>query len=1268
MKFNLTNMEIAGDVELGIELLQFPKELQDQLLPENTAFSAEYGYTVLVHKNTVVVADPGYSGSGSATGAVYVYARAGANWVLEGILSPPSLTAGARFGESLSLYDDTLIVGAPVNNVGGTVYSFQRNQGQWLEITSLEPAGLVAGDYFGGSVSIYGNAVALSAKNKDNHGVVYVYSYIDNIWEQVQQIDGTENLQEFGKSVALQDISLVIGSPGYQTTGAVYAYSLSGSVWVEDEILSPGILLAGDEFGKQVSLDQALFVASTSSGRVFIFEKTETGWLEDDSLFDNADFGKSISISNHLVAVSEFSASTAGVVKLYSKTPTGWLEVETVNNPDTVINDSFGNSVSVYDSLLVIGAPGVPAVGKSYIFVPVSPDLPPEPPAPDLTPALLEAIPDTGYFTGGQQVVIRGENLSTVTSITFNGVPATGVYSLNNTSVSVITPPGAVGPATVSVVTPYGSDTADLIFTYVIPPATITSVSPKTGSVNGGTSVTITGLYLTGASVVLFDGVPATSITVNSDTEIVVVTPVSVAGWTDISVTTPNGTAVLKNAFLYFIPPPTITDVTPLTGSIDGGTLITITGLNLLSTQSVNVGPNPATGVYVSSDTVVTALTPEGSVSTPIPVTLTTLYGLSNNDFEFTYVVEDPVVDSITPDTGSVDGGDSISIHGDYFVDVTSVQIGGNNVGSMTVVNKYLITGTTPAGVEGTEDVSVTTTHGATLPNSLFTYFVPPPDVFSVSPNQGVEEGGTLITITGNNLTTASAVTIGGAAATSLTVVDDETVTVVTPAGTLGFASVLVTTDYGTNDANTLFEYYIPPPVVDSVAPNTGSIMGGTSITITGNFFEDVSSVTIDGAAVTDLVVVDVNTITATTPAGLVGPASIVVTTLGGSNAANTLFTYENFWPSVETDKLVPTSTGTTVGGGDSVDSDGTTVVYGLPYSNPSSTVQAGAVVVFVYDGSTWNQEAVITAPVPTVSERFGTSVAISGDTLVVGAIGYNSLQGRAYIYSRSGSTWTHQVTLEPDSPAVQDYFGNSVSIDGNVAIIGSYGDDVASDTLKGTVYVFRNDSGTWNQEAVLTPAAGPAQQQFGYSVDYKGNTLAVGAAGGAGAVYVFTRDPGTETWTEGPRLTAADGVAGDKLGTSISLSPDETTIVAGTYLDDTETGAAYVFYDTAGTWAEQARIVAPDRLSGDRFGWSVAVDGDVALVGAPQDDIGATSNAGGAYVFTRSGTSWSFSNKLQPTDVVANSQFGIGVSLLGDTGFVTKVNPTPGSLYIFEP
>ncbi|MBM3949797.1 MAG: hypothetical protein FJ312_11295, partial [SAR202 cluster bacterium] len=227
-----------------------------------------------------------------------------------------------------------------------------------------------------------------------------------------------------------------------------------------------------------------------------------------------------------------------------------------------------------------------------------------------------------------------------------------------------------------------------------------------------------------------------------------------------------------------------------------------------------------------------------------------------------------------------------------------------------------------------------------------------------------------------------------------------------------------------------------------------------------------------------------------------------------------------------------------------------------------------GSAYVFVRSGATWSQQAKLTASDGGTEDRFGDSVAVSGDTAVVGARGENSAQGSAYVFVRSGATWSQQAKLTASDGAEDDVFGISVAVSGDTAVVGALFDDVGSNDDQGSAYVFVRSGATWSQQAKLTASDGAARDQFGYSVVVSGDTAVVGAGG-------------------------------DDIGSN------------------GDQGSAYVFVRSGATWSQQAKLTASDGATDDEFGRSVAVSGDTAVVGPWSDNVGSNLDQGSAYVFT---------------------------------------------------
>jgi hypothetical protein len=327
-----------------------------------------------------------------------------------------------------------------------------------------------------------------------------------------------------------------------------------------------------------------------------------------------------------------------------------------------------------------------------------------------------------------------------------------------------------------------------------------------------------------------------------------------------------------------------------------------------------------------------------------------------------------------------------------------------------------------------------------------------------------------------------------------------------------------------------------------------------------------------------------------------------------------------------------------------------------------------------------WFQQAKLIASDAAAADLFGSSVAVSGDTAVVGATYDDSPAtdaGSAYVFVRSNGAWTEQAKLTASDVAAGDNFGNRVALSGDTAVVGAPADDSPA-TNAGSAYVFVRSGGTWTEQAKLTASDAAANDQFGVSVAVSGDTAVVGArrddspARDAGSAYVFVRSE--VTWAEQAKLTASDAAENDELGTSVAVSGD--TAVVGAYFDDSpasDAGSAYVFVRSGLTWAQQAKLTAADAADGadgDNFGTSVAVSGDTAVVGAPIDDSPAT-HAGSAYVFVRSGVTWAQQQKLTASDAADSDNFGSSVAVSGDTAVVGSPRDNSpasiaGSAYVF--
>jgi len=340
-------------------------------------------------------------------------------------------------------------------------------------------------------------------------------------------------------------------------------------------------------------------------------------------------------------------------------------------------------------------------------------------------------------------------------------------------------------------------------------------------------------------------------------------------------------------------------------------------------------------------------------------------------------------------------------------------------------------------------------------------------------------------------------------------------------------------------------------------------------------------------------------------------------------------------------------------------------------------------------------QQAKLTAADGAASAGFGNAVAVSGNTMVVGASGATVggvKQGAAYVFTETGSTWSETAELTPSDGTAGDGFGVSVSISGNTVVVGANYAPVGATAKQGAAYVFVEPVSGWTnmtETAKLTASDGAAGDQFGISVAISAdNTIVVGAdsatVGGIkqGAAYVFVV-PGTG-WagnlTQTAKLIASDGAASSVFGRSVAIDGTTDAVVVGAFEAaigvNSNQGAAYVFAAPSGGWAtvpqpitpitETQKLTASDGAAGDLFGSSVAISGGTVVVGAETAKIGRNYEQGAAYVFTESGSAWTQAAKLTASDGEMDTLFGWSVAISADNTIVVgaKVTAVGGNTY----
>ena len=469
-------------------------------------------------------------------------------------------------------------------------------------------------------------------------------------------------------------------------------------------------------------------------------------------------------------------------------------------------------------------------------------------------PSLSSLSPASGAV--GASVVITGTGFTGATSVSFNGTAAT--FTVNSATQITATVPAGATTGSVTVATPGGTSNG-LPFTVLPPAPALTNLSPSSGPI--GTSVTITGTNLTGATSVSFNGSSA-SFVVNSATQITVTVP---AGTTTglLTVTTPGGTS---NGITFSVtaPVPTLSSLSPASGPV--GTSVTITGTGLTGATTVSFNGTAATFAVVSAGTI-TATVPAGAATGNVTVTTP---GGPSNGLPFTVTIPASTITALSPTSGPV--GTSVLITGTNLTGATGVTF--NGVSAAFVVNSATqLTTSVPGGA--TTGSVVVATPGGPSNGILFTVVPAAPTLVGISPNSSPV--GTTVVLTGTNLTGATAVNFNGTGAT-FTVNSATQITALVPTGATS-GPVTVATPGGLSNAIG-FTVAVPTSTLTTLSPNSGGI--GTTVVITGTNFTGAGSVAFNGVSA-PFTLNSPTQITTVVPFGATyGPVTVTVT--GSSN------------------------------------------------------------------------------------------------------------------------------------------------------------------------------------------------------------------------------------------------------------------------------------------------------------------------------------------------------------------------------------------------
>jgi hypothetical protein len=512
-------------------------------------------------------------------------------------------------------------------------------------------------------------------------------------------------------------------------------------------------------------------------------------------------------------------------------------------------------------------------------------------------PTVAKLTPAAGVAAGGTEVVITGTGFTGVTAVKFGTKNAVSFQATSPTSITAVAPSGAAGSTVdVTVTTPAGTSVVSVLaskYSYGVP--TVTKLEPNSGPVTGGNQVVITGTCFTGvigAGAVKFGTKDATSYVVDSPTQITAVAP-SGTGVVDVRVTNPVGTSAIVTAdkYTYGL---AITSVSPNHGPIAGGNLVEINGSGFTGATSVTFGTKtilPASFTVNATGTKITLLAPSGTSKVDIRVNVGANQTPNTAADDYTYA---PSITALSPTSGSLAGGNTVTITGSGFTGAKGVYFGTVLSTSFTVVSDTQLTVKPPAHAAATVNVTVVGLYDTSVvdPGPADDYTYAAPVVSAINPNHGPAGGGNQVTITGSNFNGASSVAFGAKTASIVNINAAGTqITVVAPSGTAETTVDVAVTVQGVVSADTANDNYTydagggAAPTIVSIFPIQGPTRGGTVVTIKGTNFLGATGVTFGGVSAARFRVIDSETISVYSPRVLSpGTVEVFVTTPFGTN------------------------------------------------------------------------------------------------------------------------------------------------------------------------------------------------------------------------------------------------------------------------------------------------------------------------------------------------------------------------------------------------
>ena len=1179
------------------------------VLTESTSVNNDFlgrSVAVSVSGNRMIAGAPGRPFNRPGSGYVLIFDRSSTGtWSQEAKLVPSD--GATAFGHAVSVSGDRAIVGAPrKDNWTGATYIFERrSNGTWSQVATF--AGEARDDSLGYSVSISGDrAIAGAREENGSRGAAYVYKRNSSgTWSQEAKLTASDRAASdfFGWSVAISGERAIIGAPfddrdsSMPDSGSAYIFEISSGSWTLHRKLVASDRTASDFFGRSVAISsngRAAVGANGENGNrgaAYVFARqtngdyAQTAKLTASDRTVNDKFGWSVSISNDGNAAI-VGTETAGKAYVFTRDAArSWRQTQRTSN-----GNWFGYGVSISNDRAAVGAPWHnSAKGATYVYnlVTTSPNqggdqdetgggTNPAPGAGETGPTA--ASPETDPPVDPAVEAAQNEILNNL-----RNTAASSVAVSADTAVVGLESDAQNGEFSGSALIFERSSDGSWSQTQKVAASDArvrgffgTGVAVSGSRVAVGAAGDDTNGQLAGA-VYIFD---KSSSGTWSQTAKLLASDGTIMDFLGRSVSV-SGDTVIAGADGYNEGESVLGAVYIFERSSDG----TWTQTQLLASDGEH-GDSFGESVSMSGDRVVIGAPRVGDNGQNSGA----VYIFErDSDGTWTQVVK------LSPDDGERGDffGESVSISGDRAI-----------VGSELDADEGLATGSAyiferDSGGAWTQVRKLTAGDDAEVGDRF---------------GESVSISGDRAVVGVNGADSAYVYKRNSEGAWAL----EEKLTPDAPAADYFGDAVAVSGNRVIliSSRSTASIYEISS---DDTAPRPDSEEGpvaraSETVTLPGS-----GKLTAGDGAAGDLF---------GRSASVSGARAIVGATGDRNNGVITGSAYvfekgsSGSWTQVS--KLLASDGAANDGFGISVSISGNRAIAGALNADGDAT-DPGAAYVFERGSSgAWTQVQKLTAGDAADNDTFGTSVSMSGDRAIVGNTndddnGSNS--GSAYVFDRnSEGAWSQSAKLLAGDGARLDEFGASVSVSGDRAIVGNANDD-DNGIDSGSAYVFdRNSEGAWSQSAKLTPEDGTAAHSFGRSVSVSGNIAVVGADGDgdggtrAGAAYVFERSTDDGTWAEVSKLTASDAEARDTFGRYVSVSGNRIMVGAEINGDNgAASGSAYVFErNSDGSWSETTKLLAGDGAAGDLFGGYVAISGNTAVIAAPGDDTGR----GSVYVY----------------------------------------------------